>query len=165
MRSTDVKVLVTILGNIDGIIPGLDIGTQLGSLDGSFDFSNDGNIQVLLLGGSLGSTDGKVLGYDEFIKLVYTDGKLFSTILEILDRIILGLDIVTELDPLDGSCGGSNDGNIGGLLLGDLMGSNDGKVLGSDQGIKLISNDGKLFILVSNMQIPLAPATQQLHLP
>ena len=62
---TDCKVLVTILGNVDGIILGLDVGTYLGYLDGYFDGSNDVNIEELLLGSSLGYTDGKVLGYYE----------------------------------------------------------------------------------------------------
>ena len=44
LGSTDVKVLGTILVNIDGITLGLDIGTELGSLDGSFYGSNDGNL-------------------------------------------------------------------------------------------------------------------------
>ena len=35
--------------------------TYLGSLDGSFDSYNDGNLEVLLLGCSLGSSDCKLL--------------------------------------------------------------------------------------------------------
>ena len=45
----------------------------MGSLYGSFDASNDGNLEGLLLGDSLGSTGVKVLGSDEGIKLGSTD--------------------------------------------------------------------------------------------
>ena len=39
----------------------VDVGTELGSLDGSFDNSDGGNLEVFLLVGSLGYTDGKVI--------------------------------------------------------------------------------------------------------
>ena len=65
LGSTDGKVLGTVLVNIDGITLVLDIGTELGFLDGSFDGSNDGKLEVLFLGDSMGSTNGKVLGSDE----------------------------------------------------------------------------------------------------
>ena len=68
LGSTDVKFLGTILGilgNVYGITLGIDIRTKLGFLDGSFDVSNDGNLEGLLLGDSLRSTDGKLLGSDE----------------------------------------------------------------------------------------------------
>ena len=68
LGSTNVKVLGTILGNVDVIILGIDIGTELGFLDGSLNVSNDGKLEGLLLGDSLGYTDGKVIGYDEGIK-------------------------------------------------------------------------------------------------
>ena len=55
------KVLVTILGNIYGITLGIDVGTDLGYLEGSFDGSNGDKIEVLVLGGSLGYTDGNTL--------------------------------------------------------------------------------------------------------
>ena len=64
----DVKVLGTILINVDGITLGIDVGIELGFLDGSFDGSNYGKLEGLLLGDSLGYTDGKVIGYDEGIK-------------------------------------------------------------------------------------------------
>ena len=55
-----------------------------------------------MLGGSLESTDGKFIGYDEGIKLGSTDGKVLGTILESVDEITLGLDIGTYLGFLDG---------------------------------------------------------------
>ena len=61
----DREVIGTLLGNIYGITLGIDFGTELGSLDGSFDGSNGSKIEGLFLGGSLGSTDGEVLGSDE----------------------------------------------------------------------------------------------------
>ena len=57
----------------------------MGSLEVSFDGSNDGKLEGLLLGDSLGSTDGKVLVSDEGIKLVFSGGKLLGTILRNLD--------------------------------------------------------------------------------
>ena len=41
------------LGNVDGIALGIDIETELEYLDGSFDDSNDGKLEVFLLGVSL----------------------------------------------------------------------------------------------------------------
>ena len=52
------------LGDVDVIILEIYVGTELGSLVGYFDCSNDGKLEVLFLGGSLGSTDGKVFGSD-----------------------------------------------------------------------------------------------------
>ena len=95
--STDGKLLVTILGNVYGITLGIDVETDLGSLDGSFDRSNDSNIEGLLLGDSMGCTDGKVLGYNEGIRVVTTDSKVFVTIIGNVDVITLGLDVETEL--------------------------------------------------------------------
>ena len=69
LGSTDGKLIDTILGSVDGIILEIDVGTYLGSLDGYFGGFNDENIEVLLLGCSLGYTDGKLLGSDESIKL------------------------------------------------------------------------------------------------
>ena len=62
---TDGKVFVTILGNIDIITLGIYIGTKLGFLVGSFDVSNESKLEGLLLGDSVGSTDGELLGSDE----------------------------------------------------------------------------------------------------
>ena len=39
---------------------------------------------------------------------------------------------------LYGSFDGSNDGKLGGLLLGESLVSKDGKVISSDEGIKLV---------------------------
>ena len=47
--STDGKVHVTIIGNVDVITLGLDVGTDMGSLDVSFDGSNDDKREGLLL--------------------------------------------------------------------------------------------------------------------
>ena len=51
--------------NVDEITLGLDIGTVVISLDGSFDSSNNGKLEGLFLGDSMGFTDGKVIGSDE----------------------------------------------------------------------------------------------------
>ena len=48
-----------------------------------------------MLVGSLGFTDGKVLGSDEGIKLGLSDVKVLGTILANVDGIILGLDVGT----------------------------------------------------------------------
>ena len=77
LSDSDGEVLGTIPVNVDGITLGLDVVTELGSLDGSFDGSNDGKLEGLFLGDSLGSTDVKVLGSDEFTKLVLSDGGFF----------------------------------------------------------------------------------------
>ena len=69
----------TILGNADGITLGFDVGTDLGSSDEPLDSSNDGNLEGLLLGGSLVSTDGKVIGSDDGLVLyleMYIDSHL-----------------------------------------------------------------------------------------
>ena len=58
-------MLVTIHGNVDGITLRLDIGTELEFLDESFDGYNEGKLEGLFLGDSLGSTNGKVLGSGE----------------------------------------------------------------------------------------------------
>ena len=93
--STDDEVLGTILGNVYGIIFGIDFGTELGYLDESFDGSNDVNLEGLFLGCSLGYTDGKMLGYDEHIKMVSTGGNLIGTILGNVDVITLEINVGT----------------------------------------------------------------------
>ena len=55
--------------------------TYLVSLDGSFDSYNDGNIEVLLLGCSMGSSDCKLLVSGECIKLGSNDGKVLGNII------------------------------------------------------------------------------------
>ena len=47
---SDGKVLGTTLGNVDVITIGIDNGTEMGSLGGSYDGSNNGKLEVLLLG-------------------------------------------------------------------------------------------------------------------
>ena len=46
-----------------------------------------------------------------------TDGKVLGTIIGNVDKITLGVGVVTELDYLDGSFDGSNGGKLEGLLL------------------------------------------------
>ena len=48
-----------------------------------------------MLGDSLGSTDSKMLGSDEGIKLRSADGKVFGNVLVNVDEIILGIDVGT----------------------------------------------------------------------
>ena len=91
------SVIGTILGDVYGITIGIDVGTYLGSLDGSLDRSYYVNIQGLLLVGSLGYTDGKVLGSYEGIKLGLSAGKVLVTILVNVDGITWDLLMVTPL--------------------------------------------------------------------
>ena len=72
-------------------------------------------------GDSLGSTDGKVLGSYECIKLGLYDSKLLGTILLNVDGTTHGLDVGTELGSLGGLFDGSNDGITEELLLGDSL--------------------------------------------
>ena len=81
--------------NVYGITLGLDVGRYLSALYGSLDSSNYVKIEGLLLGDSLGSTGGKVLGSDEGIKLGFSDGKVISTALGNLNVIILRLNVGT----------------------------------------------------------------------
>ena len=73
------------------------------SLNESFDGSNDGKLEHLFLGDSLGSTDVKVLGF----------------LLGDVDGITLGLDFGTERVFLYVTFYGCNDGKLECLLLGD----------------------------------------------
>ena len=63
------KVFCTLLENVDGITLELDVGTVLGSLYGSFKGLNHGKLEGVLFKDSLESSDGKMLGSDEGIKL------------------------------------------------------------------------------------------------
>ena len=63
----------------------------------SSDGSNDINFDVLLLGDSLGYTDGKVIGSDEGIKLGLFDDKLLGTTYKNVDGITFGIYFGTEL--------------------------------------------------------------------
>ena len=145
---SDVKFIGPILGNVCVITLGIDVGTELRFLDGYFYASNYGKLEGLLLGDSLGYTDGKVIGSDEGIKLVLSDGKVLVTILANVYGNSLGLDVGTYLGSLDGSFDGSNYGNIDRLLLGDSLGYTDGKVLGFDEFIKLVISDGKVIVTI-----------------
>ena len=58
-----------------------------------------------------------MLGSDEGIKLVSTNGKLLSTIIGNVYGITTGLDVGTELGYLDGSYVGFNDDKLEGLFL------------------------------------------------
>ena len=107
-----VFVLITILGDVDRIKLGLDFVTELGSWDGSFDCSYFGNLEGLLFGDLLGSTDSKASCCDEGVDIRSTHSNVLSTILVNVDVIIHGLDVGTELDSLDGSFDVSNDGNF-----------------------------------------------------
>ena len=78
--STDGYVFGAIFLILDRITLGLDIGTDIGSLDGSFDGSNDVRLGVLFLEDSLGYIDGRVLGSDEGIKLIFTNVKVFTLV-------------------------------------------------------------------------------------
>ena len=70
-----------------------------------------------MFGNSLGYIDGKVLGSDEFIKLVSTDGKVIGTIILDVYGIKLELYVGTELGSLNVSFEGSKDDMLEGLLL------------------------------------------------
>ena len=100
------EVIGTILEDSDGIVLGIAVGTELGYLDGSFGDSTDDNLEGLLLVGSLVSTDDKVLGFYEVVKLGLFDGEVIGTILGDVGGITLGIDVVIELVSLDGSFGG-----------------------------------------------------------
>ena len=125
-----------------------DVGTELEFLDGSFDGSNDDKLEGLLIVDSLVSTHGKVLGYNEGIKLGISDGKSFVTIPINVDGITLGIDVGPKLGSLDGSFDGSKYGKLERLLHGDSQISAHGKVLASDEGIKLGLSDGKLSVTI-----------------
>ena len=116
--STDGKVHVTIIGNVDVITLGLDVGTEMGSfLDGLFDDSSNGNIEGLLIEDSLGSTDDKVLGSNEGIKLGSIDGKVLDAILGNVDVITVVVDVGTKLNCLYGSLDGFNNKKLEGLFI------------------------------------------------
>ena len=64
-------------------------------MDRYFDGSNDGKLEGLLLGDSLGSTHSKVLGSNEVIKLGSIYGKVLGAILRNVYGITLDLDVGT----------------------------------------------------------------------
>ena len=64
----------------------------------------------------MGSTDDKVLGSDEVIKVGISDGKVLGDILVYVYIITLDIDAGTELGSLDGSYG---VGNLEGSFMGE----------------------------------------------
>ena len=66
---SSVFLLGNILGNDEGITIFIEVGQKLRSLDEPFDVYNDVKFVGLYLGDSLEYTDGKVIGYDEGIKV------------------------------------------------------------------------------------------------
>ena len=133
LGSTDGKVRGTIHGNLYGITLGIDVWIDLVSLDESFDVSNDGNLEILLLGSSLRLTDGKVLGSEKGIKLVSTYSKLLGTILGNVYGITLGLHVGIDLGSKDEYFDGYTDDNFEKILIGESLGSTYSKVLGSEK--------------------------------
>ena len=109
-----------------------------------FDGSNDGKLVLLFLGDLVVSTNGKVFGFDEGIKLVLFYGKFLGTVLGNVYWITLVIDVGTDLVSLNGYLGGSNDGKLEGLFPGVKIRSTDSKVLVSGEGIKLGSDYGKV---------------------
>ena len=95
----------------------MDVGTYMFDLVGCFDIFNDLKIEGLLIGGPLNSTDGKVLGFDEGIKLEPHDGKVLGTILGDVYGITLGIDVGSELGSLYGYFDGSNVASMGAYCL------------------------------------------------
>ena len=75
------EVLGTIFRDSDEITPGVDVGTELEYLYGTFDSYNFGKLESLFFWDSLWSTDGKVLGSDEGIKMGSTNGEVLGNIL------------------------------------------------------------------------------------
>ena len=67
---------------------------------------------MVLMMENLVSTDFKVIGSDEGIKLRLSGGKVLGTILGNIYGITLGIDIGTRLGYLDGYFDGSNDGKL-----------------------------------------------------
>ena len=112
-------------------------GTDIVLQEGSTKRTTGGKLEDLFLGDWLGSLDVIELGTNVDKELGLSDGKVLGTTLENGDRIILVIDIGTELGYLNVSFDGSNDGKLEGLLIGYPLGYTDGKVLGSDEGMKL----------------------------
>ena len=129
---------------MDGITLEIDVGTDLGYQGGSCDGYNDGNLDNFFIGDSLGSTDGKVCGYDKRIKLRSLDGRFLGNILGNVYIITLGLVVGTNMVYLDGSFDGSDDGKLEVLFKIYSLGFTDNKIPGYNEGIKLGLSYGKL---------------------
>ena len=91
-------MLGTTLGDVDVFNFSIVVGTKLDSLSVSFDCSNYGKMEVPFLGDSLRSTDGRVFGSDEGIKMGLSYGKVFGIVLVNVDRITLNRLLVKFLD-------------------------------------------------------------------
>ena len=89
----------------------------------------------------MGSTDVKVLGTNEGIKLGMCYGKMVGTMLWNLDGITFGNNVETELGSLDGYFDFYNDFKLEILLIRDLLGFTDVNVLWCMEAIKLRSSD------------------------
>ena len=105
-------MLGTLLRNVDGITLDIYVRTELGSLNESFYGSNDDKLELSFIGDSLGSTNGKVIGSDEGIKLGLFHREVLDNIFVNIDGITLGIDVGTDLGYLDGSFDGSNYGKL-----------------------------------------------------
>ena len=81
---------------------------------GSFDGSNGSNTEGLFLEDSLGSTDVKVLGSYEVIKLESSYVKVLANVLGKVYGTTLGIAIGTKLGSLDGYIDGSDYGSLEG---------------------------------------------------
>ena len=100
---TYVEVFGTIIRNVYGMTILIEVGPELVSLDGSFYGSNNNKLEGLLFGESLASNNGKVVVYDESIKLVLSIGKRLDNILGIGYGILFGMNERTETFSLHGS--------------------------------------------------------------
>ena len=76
-----------------------------------------------------------MLGSDECIKLVISDGKVFGALPENVYVITLGFDVGTDIGSLDRYVDGSNFGKLEVFLIGDSLVYTGGNVLGYDEGI------------------------------
>ena len=95
LGSNDGKVLFRILVNVDGMRPRIDVLAELGYFYEFVDGSSDDKLKGLLLGGLLGSTDGKFYGSDESVKFGSTGVNVVGTILVIVYGITIGTDAGT----------------------------------------------------------------------
>ena len=84
-------MLGNILGNFMESHLGLMLEHSWDLLYKSLDGSNDGRIEGLFIGSSLGSTDDKLLVSDEVIKMGSNNGKVIVTILGSFMESHLGL--------------------------------------------------------------------------
>ena len=70
-----------------------------------------------MLGYSVESTDGRLLGSDKGIILRYIDGRVIVYNFEYVDGITFGLGVGKDLGSLDGSFDGCNDCSLVEFLL------------------------------------------------